>query len=252
MQFYPKNINDNRIYEIDFLRGIAIILMIIFHWFYFLDLRTHSTYSNSITLQILGSFARISFIFLLGVSLNLSYQNKTSNKKYNERQLLRVFFLFIYSLLITLTSRLAFPDKFIRFGILHFMTITLLLLSFIMYLPKYIPLILGMIMYVVFVFEMQNKHTDSTFLSCLGYKPSYNTIDHFPLFKWFWVSSLGVLVGSKLYKNGKCNYKSLNLQQYPLTKNISFMGRYSLEIYLLHLPIIYSIQSILFNSYPQY
>ena len=100
MVLYPKNISNDRIYEIDFLRGIAIILMVIFHWYYLLDLRLNTNYTQQPLLKIIGIIARYLFILLLGVSLNLTFQNRNNNKHYNNKQLKKVFFLFVYSLLI--------------------------------------------------------------------------------------------------------------------------------------------------------
>ena len=41
MPFYPKSVT-NRVEEVDFLRGIAIVFMVTFHWYVLYDLR-HGT-----------------------------------------------------------------------------------------------------------------------------------------------------------------------------------------------------------------
>ena len=68
---------EGRLWEIDFLRGIAIILMIIFHFIY--DLNHYSVVQYvlwkgpfAITASIIASI----FVIIVGISLTISYQKK--------------------------------------------------------------------------------------------------------------------------------------------------------------------------------
>jgi uncharacterized membrane protein len=68
---------------IDNLRGIAFLLMIIHHIFYFKDVSTNysTSYANNIFVKSSGIVARTLFIFLVGLSLSISDNNKKSKKK---------------------------------------------------------------------------------------------------------------------------------------------------------------------------
>ena len=78
-------INNKRFWEIDLLRGIAIIMMIIFHILYYLK------YFNIFTIDLSPLYLRIFnysigsiFILLVGISFTLSYsrvENKLSKKE---------------------------------------------------------------------------------------------------------------------------------------------------------------------------
>ena len=66
--------NNARIHWIDSLRGLAIILMIIFHFFFDLSLlEIQKTDFHSPFWLIFGHFIRFTFLILVGFSLYLSY-----------------------------------------------------------------------------------------------------------------------------------------------------------------------------------
>ncbi|MFO8078569.1 MAG: heparan-alpha-glucosaminide N-acetyltransferase domain-containing protein, partial [Thermoplasmatota archaeon] len=68
---------DGRIWELDFLRGIAILLMILFHFIY--DLNHFSVIQYTLwkgPFAIVASIIASIFIVLVGVSLTISFQKK--------------------------------------------------------------------------------------------------------------------------------------------------------------------------------
>ena len=88
---------------------------------------------------ILKTFARIShttFITIVGINLSISYQKWQQTMKdqmsFYKRQLFRSFKLMIAGLAITSATKQAFPDKFVRFGIFHFMSIAIIFSMFLM------------------------------------------------------------------------------------------------------------------------
>lgn len=249
MKFYPKNTNNiNRINEIDFMRGIAIILMVVYHWFSLLDLRIGSKYTNNLFVSLIGHFARTSFVILIGISAELSKQNTKDNNKYIKKQLVRVLYLILYALLLTIITKLAYPQCFVRFGILHYMAVALFLLTFLSLIPEYVPVIIGVFMLFTYVMFMQNTKTNNLFLNAIGFKPNYNTMDYFPIFRWFWLSAIGLYAGNSLYKNGKRTYSNPYFDKNFISNSLVTLGKYSLEIYLLHFPLIYFIQYFIYGS----
>ncbi len=75
-----SNLN-KRFWEVDSLRGLAIVMMVVFHFIF--DLNYFGIYSFNIYSGFLWWFARITasmFIFVVGVSLSLSYTRTTLSK----------------------------------------------------------------------------------------------------------------------------------------------------------------------------
>lgn len=248
MKFYPKSLdNKSRVDEIDFMRGIAIILMVVYHWFSLLDLRIGSKYTSNIVVSLIGHFARTSFVILVGISAELSKQNTKDDEKYIKKQLVRVLYLIIYAILLTIVTKLAYPDLFVRFGILHYMSVALFLLTFMTLIPEYVPVIIGIFMFFTYVMFMQNRKTSNIFLNAIGFKPDYNTMDYFPVFRWFWLSAIGLYVGSSIYTDGKRTYPSPYFDKNFISRGLVTLGKYSLEIYLLHFPVIYFTQYFIYG-----
>ena len=114
---------------LDNFRGIAFILMFIYHIFYFNDVSNNYTtsYSQNFFLDKIGGIARCMFILIAGISL--SFVTKTKRFK-------RSLEIAFHALIITLLTFYFYPKFFIRFGILHFFALTTLLVSFIAPYPK--------------------------------------------------------------------------------------------------------------------
>ena len=64
------------------------------------------------------------------------------------------------------------------------------------------------------------------------------TIDYFPLIPWFGVTLLGLTLGELLYKENKRRFHFPDLSKYKPVTMISWMGKHSLAIYLIHQPVI--------------
>ena len=232
-----------RFWEVDCLRGIAIIMMIIYHFLY--DLTFFYVYSFEVNSGFLWYFARLtafSFVFLIGVSLTLSYSRVQITGEYIEGGLFRKYVkrglkIFILGLLITFATWIFIPQEFIIFGILHFIGVAIILAYPFMKL-KYINLFLGVSIIIIGIY-LGNFSFDFNWLVWLGFIPSnLQTIDYFPIFPWFGVVLIGLFIGRLLYKNYRRQFKLTDLsKKYPV-RIFSFLGRNSLIIYLIHQPIL--------------
>ena len=78
-----------------------------------------------------------------------------------------------------------FPKLIVRFGILHYMAVTLLILSFMSFLTDYIPFVVGISMLLIYILIMKNTPSDNFFLNILGFDIEYNTMDYFPIFQCY-------------------------------------------------------------------
>ncbi|MCX6818607.1 MAG: heparan-alpha-glucosaminide N-acetyltransferase domain-containing protein, partial [Candidatus Aenigmarchaeota archaeon] len=67
---------------------------------------------------------------------------------------------------------------------------------------------------------------------------------YFPILPWFGVILIGIFFGNKLYPNAKRSFNIIDLSKFRIIKLLSFLGRHSLFIYLLHQPVIIIIVNI--------
>lgn len=232
---------NERFWEIDFLRGFAIILMIFFHILY--DLNFYSITNFKIYSGILLYIARLSasiFVILAGISLSISYsrvKDRFTSKEILIKYLKRGLKILFLGLIISVITFLYIPRGFVVFGILHFIGTSIILsLFFIRF--KFINIIFGIILIIV-GFYLKSLTFDFNFLIPLGFIPNnFWTIDYFPLLPWFGVILLGISIGNLIFLNFKRVYKIRDLSKNLFVKTFCFLGRNSLLIYFLHQPII--------------
>ena len=248
----------NRFMEIDFLKGFAVIFMVIFHIPYLYEMMGYGIMPiRNGTLHYLARIAEYIFITTVGVNLSLS-KKKNENKKFIKLQLYRVLKLLIYAFIITASTYYIFPNMFVRFGILHFIAISVLILmwfsdsvkaniifSFFILFLSYISLCIG---------NCLNKiHPLLTFI--LGLTRNYSTMDHFPIIPWIIYVSIGIIIGNIIYKKNnekiERKYKFLNnLDNYKnniFSKYIQYLGKNSFFIYTFHFVILYILIKITMN-----
>ncbi|MBU4124390.1 MAG: DUF1624 domain-containing protein, partial [Nanoarchaeota archaeon] len=93
---------------------------------------------------------------------------------------------------------------------------------------------------------LQNFTFDFPWLLWLGFYPTNMvTFDYFPLLPWFGIILIGIYFGKLLYKNNKRTFKISDLSNYLNIKFVSFLGKNSLLIYLMHQPLLILILFLL-------
>lgn len=237
-----QNLNE-RFWEIDSLRGLAVVCMICYHFLF--DLAFFGVISLDVSSGFLWFFARMTastFIFLMGVSLTLSSSRSKLSGSYLHKNLFKKYLIrgcriFLYGLLITIITWIFIPQEFIIFGILHFIGIAIIL-AYPFLKRKYLNLVVGI--FIIFIgIYLQTLSFNFTWLMWLGFVPnSLSTVDYFPIFPWFGIVLLGIFFGGILYKNYKRQFKLPDLSNNYFFKGSAFLGRHSLVIYLIHQPII--------------
>lgn len=227
-----------RFWEVDFFRGIAIIMMVIFHFLWDLNYfyNTNIVLSNGFWNVFQITTATL-FLFLVGVSLTISkIQQNAKFDKYLKSGLK----IFLFGLIITAVTKLVFPNSFVIFGILHLIGVSIII-SYFFRKFKYLNLLFGLIF--IIVGQIIKKYTvNFDGLLFLGlYSNRFQSIDYFPIFPWFGVILISLFVGNLLYsKNGR-QYRLKNLSNELIIKSICFLGKKSLIIYLLHQIILYGV-----------
>lgn len=238
---------EQRFWEIDALRGGAIVMMVTYHLLF--DLYYFGIYPVQIDafhLFILARTTAVIFLLLVGISLTLSYNRarlqrqsllNDENQPLLWKYIRRGLTIFSLGLLITLVTWVFIPSNFIVFGILHFIGLAIIL-EYPFLGKKYLNLSLAVIFIVLGIYLGQHIFTGS-WLLWLGLKTAnFHTVDYFPLFPWLGVVSLGIFLGNTLYSNYQRQFPMPDISHYGLIKLASFLGRHSLLIYLIHQPIL--------------
>jgi len=231
-----------RFWEIDSLRGIAVIMMIIFHLLF--DLAFFTRFNFNVDSGFWLFFARATasiFIFLVGVSLTISYsraekQGKSRFSKYLKRGLK----IFSWGLAITLITWIFFRQEFIIFGVLHFIGLSIIFAyPFIKY--KWRNLVAGVFIIALGIYLSKITFSFS-WLMWLGFVPKYlYTLDYFPLLPWFGVILIGLFAGNILYRKNSRAFKIADLSKNYAARAFGWLGRHSLFIYLLHQPVLMGV-----------
>jgi uncharacterized membrane protein len=245
-----KKTSLKRFWEIDVLRGIAILMMIAYHLFF--DLNYFGFYATNLySLPVLLFLYPIGTLFLLlvGVSLTLSYarvKNTFTEHQLRKKYLKRGSEIFVFGLFITLVTWVYPHNGFIVFGVLHCIGLSILLAY--PFIRSRVPtLIVGSFCIVIGVFLQVMVTVDFPWLLWLGFVPAqFYTLDYFPLLPWFGVVLIGISLGNSLYHNNTRTFALKDHSQFIVSRLLCFLGRYSLIIYLLHQLVIVGVLYLLF------
>lgn len=237
-----------RFWEIDLIRGVAIVLMVIFHLLF--DLSEYYYFPIDYTgglLAFVGRMAGVLFIMTAGISSAFS--------RSNIKRGLRVFGI---GLLLTLATYVIDQGLFIKFGILHFLGLAMIMHPLLNKLKTDWLAILGTIILVVGYYF--NQVTVSVgFLFPLGLmNPGFGSLDYYPLLPWLGVFMYGMIAARVFYQKGEVGQESQadqdkqgGIKKRPVAARVyranflAYIGRHSLIIYLAHQPILIGLLWIL-------
>lgn len=235
----------NRFWEVDLLRGSAVVLMVLFHlafdinYFGVASLDVHSGFWF-----LLGRLAAFLFVLLVGVSLVLSFwraELQGTASGFPRRLLKRSLWLLTLAMGITLATYLFIKEGFIVFGVLHLISISIFLAYPLLRLSSINVAVLGLL-FIFIGWYFSNVSFGSPWLIWVGLAPAaFYTLDYFPLFPWFGVVLLGAALGNCFYRGYRRRMELPDLSCSPLVRPFAFLGRNSLLIYLLHQPLLIAI-----------
>jgi uncharacterized membrane protein len=240
---YPHN--GNRIEGVDLSRGLAITLMFAYHFCYDLAYFRFVPWTSDDMLTESGwivwrNLIVTSFLTLVGFSLALRTVFKPSSSDFWKRwaQIAGA------AMMVSLASYGFSSERWIYFGILHFIAVTLLLCRLMLLRIKSARWIAALgVAAIVTGFLFSNSALDSPPLNILGFaahKPQ--TDDYVPLFPGIGVVLIGIAGGLLWKAHGFKPVAALSGLQaavpVPLQKVLAQMGRWSLTIYLVHQPIL--------------
>lgn len=237
-----------RIVFIDYLRGAALIYMVIFHILFDLafviptEWGKAAYYAN----ENIAVFDTSAFILLAGVSCAFSRSNLRRGGR-----LLAIAFAF------TAVTAFVFPGEAIYFGILHLMSVGMILFGafeeFWKKLPAAVMIPLCAVIFALtyriskgFVgvkglleWELPSDLLLNNQLYPFGIiKGGFLSVDYVPLLPWFFLLLGGAYLGGLLVKY-RAKLPSLCFAD-PLPW-LGFIGRHTLIVYILHQPVILAV-----------
>ena len=217
---------------LDLMRGIAIIMMIAFHFIY--DLNSFGFSDIPLFTHWAGIAWRCLIVFLflsaVGISLVIAHGKGIKFKKF----LKRLLYLGIAALFVSAGTYVMFPDGWVYFGILHLIWFsTIIAISFVN-LPKTSLLIAALIL-IGAIFDQPNLSFISYLLE--PYLP-LGSIDYYPLFPWLSFVFIGIYLGHNPY------YQKIFIFRLNW---LEVIGKHALIIYLTHQIVLFSIVSLAYN-----
>jgi uncharacterized membrane protein len=221
---------------IDLARGVAIAAMVVYHLAWDLsfvrliatDVISHPAW------QMFARTIAAAFLMLVGIGLVLGHGEGVRWRSFGQRLAL----LAGAALAVSILTRIAFPDGYIFFGILHSIAVSSVLA--LPFLRAPLPLIAAA---AAFCFVAPLLFTapalDAPFLDWLGLgSRTPLTNDYVPVFPWFGVVLIGVAAG-RLLRSWRPGPPTASPSPGGLLSRVLiWSGRRSLLIYLLHQPLL--------------
>lgn len=240
-----------RLNFLDEVRGFAVFCMVFYHAFYigssFFEWEAANNFFEFF-MPVQPLFAGI-FIFICGISCSLS---KNNFKRGAILLGVAVGFTFVTAFVL---PKLGFEGTEIYFGILHLLAVSILIYAVsekrIKKLSPFIGIILCVILYAftsgiadgelqygkLICISIPESLYENNYLMPLGiYSPTFYSADYFPIFPDIFIFFAGAFMGRYFSVNGYPEWC------YPKrVPFFGFLGRKSLLIYIIHMPIIFAL-----------
>jgi uncharacterized membrane protein len=231
-----------RFWEVDVARGVAIIMMVVYHTTY--DLDALGGYDIDATSGNWALFADVTaglFLFLVGVSLAISRaRTGLTGWRLFGKYLARGLRILAYGMVLTGVF-LILRMGVVAFGILHLIGVSIILAYPFLRL-RYTNLVLGVLIFAAGQYILaQNLTSEGYWLLPFGVLPEGVMMpDYRPLLPWFGVVLIGLFFGNVVYAGG-LRSSSPTSKAPLLARPLLPLGRNSLFIYLIHQPIVIAL-----------
>ena len=239
---------------LDTIRGVVLVSMMIYHatwnlvYIYGMDWAWYKSKGAYVWQQSICW----TFIFLSGFCFSLG-----------KRHLKSGLMVFGAGILVTVSTLIAMPQNRVVFGVLTCIGSCILIVTFAEKAARKIPPVAGAA--GSFLLFLVSKNVNNGYLGLshggiiklpqqwyqnyvstyLGFpfRGFYST-DYFSLFPWFFLFAAGFFLYEICEKQGVFGKEFMKAD----ISVFSFLGRNSLLIYLLHQPLIYGVQELLFGK----
>ena len=223
----------NRIPELDILRGFCILSMIAVHLIYDLTEIYCVFPAYPAAVLFLKNRGGIVFFLLSGVCATLGH-----------RRLRRGITVLLCAVAVSaVTVAIGTP---IRFGVLHALGSCMILWTWLQRLPRRVLPYLSL--FLIGAGALFDNITVSVpFLYPIGLRTAgFSSADYFPLFPYLGYFLAGVCLGRRFYPARRSLLPAFSFTG-KFSRLLSFCGRHSLPLYLLHQPVlIAAIEAVLF------
>ena len=234
-QMTTDKIRQPRLFALDALRVFAIVMMIVYHFIYDLKYFGYVDWNtpNGQNFQYWRTAIVFGFVFAMGLSMGIAHGRERKLRAFS----IRLGQILACALLITLVSFFMFPESWIYFGILHFMWLASLL-TFTLVGKPWIAMGIGVA--IVFSFWMGWVPYGWPFTLIPNRLPY--TEDFASPFPWLGVALIGLSLGAQLTKNQSLTARLSGWKiDGAVGKTVSFAGKRSLSIYMLHQPVLFAL-----------
>ena len=230
-----------RIWELDAARGICILGMIVVHLVYdMVELYRLVSWEYPAIYTFVQRWGGVLFLLISGICVTLG-----------SRSVKRGLIVFGCGLVVSAVTagmyllQLADRSILIYFGVLHCLGSCMLLWPLFKKLPNWALAVLGAVMVLIGLYLDGNVRVGHSFLVPLGVMPErFMTSDYFPLLPNLGFFLLGAVLGRTVYRKKESLLPKVNSRNIVL-RFLQFLGRHSLEIYLLHQPVLSGIFTLI-------
>lgn len=224
---------------IDMARGVALVAMVVYHFFWDLSfLRFFPVdVSADFAWMIFARSILSSFLFLVGVGLVLGHGRVIRWRAFWKRLAL----VAAGAAIITIATLVVFPQSFVYFGILHAIALfSLLALAFLRAPIWLVTLAAAIVMAIGWGYS--DPSFNERLWSWLGFwtvPPPAN--DLVPIFPWFGMVLAGIVATRLLLASPWVDRLAAIRATAAPARLLVLLGRWSLLLYLLHQPLLLSV-----------
>lgn len=224
-----------RIWELDALRGVCILCVIVVHFLFDLSFFGGLDLTLPAWYVFIQEYGGAIFVVLSGVCVTLG-----------SKSVRRGLIVFACGMLITAVTygmyRLGMSgaDVVVKFGVLHLLGVCMLVYPAFKKLPPAALALLGLAIAIT-GYAIRGVVVPQHWLFPLGLTyEGFTSSDYFPLFPQLGYFLIGAAIGKTAYRE-KRTFLPGAFQQTPVARFFCWCGRQSLFIYLLHQPIVYGL-----------
>ena len=224
-----------RIWELDALRGVCILCVIVVHFLFDLSFFGGLDLTLPAWYVFIQEYGGAIFVVLSGVCVTLG-----------SKSVRRGLIVFACGMLITAVTygmyRLGMSgaDVVVKFGVLHLLGVCMLVYPAFKKLPPAALALLGLAIAIT-GYAIRGVVVPQRWLFPLGLTyEGFTSSDYFPLFPQLGYFLIGAAIGKTAYREKKTLLPG-SFQKTGIARFFCWCGRQSLFIYLLHQPIVYGL-----------
>ena len=224
-----------RIWELDALRGVCILCVIVVHFLFDLSFFGGLDLTLPAWYVFIQEYGGAIFVVLSGVCVTLG-----------SKSVRRGLIVFACGMLITAVTygmyRLGMSgaDVVVKFGVLHLLGVCMLVYPAFKKLPPAALALLGLAIAIT-GYAIRGVVVPQHWLFPLGLTyEGFTSSDYFPLFPQLGYFLIGAAIGKTAYREKRTLLPG-SFQKTGIARFFCWCGRQSLFIYLLHQPIVYGL-----------